>query len=109
MTRYFIGFMLSVGLFIGTGAVLSPINHLACMMPIRAQGIPSPPEGNPGHAEPAPGSNCVHNKDNPDHNCACHRTCEHRDDGGIEVKEDPKCRSFCYRDHCSCPIECEGV
>ncbi len=101
--------VVSLGLFASVGQ-LYPTSHLQCLMPMAsAQGIPSPPEGNPGHGEPAPGSNCVHNAASPDHNCPCHRTCTEEDGKAPVVTEDPKCRSFCYKDHCACPTNCQVV
>jgi hypothetical protein len=73
------------------------------------QQLPGP--GNPGHNPPAPGATCVHNEKDPAHNCLCHRECKQNtdDDGnptaGGYVQEDPKCRVYCYKDHCHCPIE----
>jgi len=76
-----------------------------------AQG-PVPPPGNPGHQQPPPGAACVHNMKDPAHNCTCHRECKDTEgeDGKQEtfVQEDPKCRVFCYKEHCHCPISnCE--
>jgi hypothetical protein len=105
-------FIVSLGLFVSVGMVMSPTTHLACMMPtMMAQGIPSPPEGNPNHEEPAPGSNCVHNPAAPDHNCTCHKHCEQNPDGtnsAVVVEDNVRCRSACYKDHCACRAEnCE--
>lgn len=74
-----------------------------------------PPAGNPGHVEPAPGQMCAREATTPaDHRCACHRVCQPNvdDEGnaapGAYVQEDPKCRVYCYKSHCSCPVEgCE--
>lgn len=68
--------------------------------------------GNPGHKEPPPGESCVHNANDPAHNCACHRECKpDTDDEGnptnppsMHVQEDAQCRVYCYKDHCHCPI-----
>lgn len=73
---------------------------------------PMPPEGNPGHQEPAPGAFCAHNDPNPAHACSCQRECVPSEDADgkqtIEVKEDAKCRAFCFKDHCHCPAKnCE--
>lgn len=68
-----------------------------------------PPPGNPEHKEPAPGQSCVHNTKDPAHHCACQRVCsEYEDDDGhlqIYVQEDAQCRSYCYKDHCHCPVK----
>jgi hypothetical protein len=53
----------------------------------------------------------VHNASDAAHNCACHRECKQNtdDDGnpaeGVFVQEDPKCRVYCFKDHCHCPVE----
>ena len=71
--------------------------------------LPAP--GNPGHQRPAPGESCVHNAKDPAHNCGCHRECKQNtdDDGnpteGAFVQEDPKCRVYCFKDHCHCPVD----
>ncbi len=86
-----------------------------CLVSLHAQGTTVPPEGNPGHEEPAPGANCKHDATDPEHNCACHRECKQNTDPntgqpiqGATVQEDAKCRVYCYKDHCHCPIEnCE--
>jgi hypothetical protein len=76
-------------------------------------------EGNPGHHEPPPGWTCSQGPNVPaDHACTCHRECkdeQNTDENGqatdgqhTEIKEDAKCRSFCYKDHCQCPVHnCE--
>ncbi len=81
---------------------------------LRAQNAELPAPGNPGHTEPAPGEHCVHSASDPAHNCTCHRECKQNtdDDGnpvpGGHVQEDPKCRVYCFKDHCHCPVEnCE--
>ena len=79
-----------------------------------AQDPPLPGQGNPGHHQPAPDENCVHNEKDPAHNCVCHRECKQKTDedgnpaDGAYVQEDPKCRVYCFKDHCHCPVEnCE--
>src|SRR5689334_19143201 len=69
-----------------------------------AQGRELPGQGNPGHHEPAPGENCVHDEKDPAHNCSCHRECKQNTDedgnpsDGEYVKEDAKCRVYCFKD-----------
>jgi hypothetical protein len=50
-----------------------------------------------------------------DHKCDCHRECVRRPpDGGSQgegggstvVIEDPKCKVYCHKEHCACPIKC---
>lgn len=69
--------------------------------------------GNPGHHEPPPGWHCAHGKgDDAKDACTCHRECVDEEvpdaNGGshtqTRVKEDPKCDSFCYQDHCACGL-----
>ena len=44
-----------------------------------------------------------------DKKCVCHRTCEwNPNTRQVEEKEDPKCRSWCFRDHCTCLSECDS-
>ncbi len=108
-------FVISSILFIAVGLAMAPSRYIACMMPMAmAQSIPSPPDGNPNHEEPAPGAHCVHDATDASHNCKCHRVCEqNKDDNGNptqgqRVIEDPKCRSFCYAKSCNCPTDgCE--
>lgn len=80
----------------------------AALLLLVAQQPPMPPPGNPGHQEPAPGQACLHDSRDPAHNCTCHRECQpSEDEDGHQtqtVKEDAKCRSYCYHDHCHCPI-----
>ncbi len=114
-----VAFLFSFTLFLGVGLAMRPAGHLACMMPVgmpavSAQSMPSPPEGNPNHEEPAPGTHCVHDNSDPAHNCACHRKCEtNKDDNGNDtqgqhVVEDSKCRHWCFMKTCLCPTEnCE--
>ena len=79
-----------------------------CNLLMAATALPQLPEpGNPGHREPPPGEACQHGGD-PAHNCACHRECvpDEDEDGHqtVRVQEDPKCRAFCFKDHCHCPV-----
>ncbi len=74
-----------------------------------------PPEGNPGHQEPVPGAVCVHAGPGVDEGSACH--CEpkcmdgHDQEGNADGtqyrQEDPKCRAYCFKTHCSCQSNCE--
>jgi hypothetical protein len=116
--------VLGAGIFslsvIGVGVIrpaIQPPTTVAmgahCLMPrpstVTAQ------EGNPGHKEPPPGWTCSQSKDTPkDHQCSCHRECKDREgldefgegNGRKEtyLAEDVKCRSFCFKDHCNCPV-----
>jgi hypothetical protein len=103
-------------LVLSTGTILpGGFDHLNtvgshCTL-LYAQNGELPAPGNPGHQRPAPGERCVHDASDPAHNCACHRECKQNtdDDGnpaeGAHVQEDPKCRVYCFKDHCHCPIE----
>ncbi len=110
-----LAFCTSLTLFVFVGHITHPVQHLACLMPtVGAQGIPSPPDGNPNHEEPGPGVYCVHDMSKPDHNCTCHRECKPNTDTdgnptqGQTVQEDPKCRSWCFLKSCACPTtNCE--
>jgi hypothetical protein len=77
-----------------------------CLMPrptLMAQ------EGNPGHKEPPPGWTCA---PQGEHACACHRECvdttSEDEDGtqtkGTVVKEDSRCRVYCFMSSCRCPV-----
>lgn len=67
-------------------------------------------EGNPGHKEPPPGWTCA---PSGEHACSCHRECvdttSENEDGtqtkGTTVKEDARCRVYCFMDHCRCEIK----
>ena|SRR6478609_8586940 len=112
MRNLFSGMTLMALLVVGS---FGPIPaHLQCLMdrPLSAQSpLPSPPEGNPNHEEPAPGSNCVHNPADSNHNCNCHKRCEQNPDGtnsAIVVEDNVRCRSACYKNHCACRADnCE--
>jgi len=62
-------------------------------------------QGNPDHREPPPGWFCSHSGTG-DHKCACKRmgdpatSCE-------TVTEEAACKSYCFKDHCKCPVVCE--
>lgn len=104
-----IAFVLALGLL----AVQAPAVQLKpdamgphCLMPrptLLAQ------EGNPGHKEPPPGWTCA---SSGEHACACHRACQdtttENEDGSqstsTTVVEDPRCRVYCFKDHCRCPV-----
>ena len=119
LLKHLISLGITLGLFAGTLWTMQPLQHLQCLMPIAgvvaAQGIPSPPPGNPEHVEPPPGTNCVRDPKHPDHHCECHKRCVENTDGegnptgGVYVQEDyVKCRSACFKSHCMCPTEnCE--
>ena len=46
----------------------------------------------------------------PDHPCACHKTCATgTDEEGTQtpyVAEDSKCLQWCNKSHCGCPVPC---
>lgn len=107
---------LALLLALSSGAMPGPrLVHLDRMGPhclmLSAESATLPAPGNPGHQEPAPGDSCVHDAKDPAHNCTCHRECRQNtdDDGnpapGAYVQEDPKCRVYCFKDHCHCPVE----
>lgn len=66
-----------------------------------------PPEGNPNHEKPAPDAFCSRSK-KEQHACKCHATCVRDEQGNVTgIQEDPKCRAWCFKDHCRCPADCE--
>jgi hypothetical protein len=68
---------------------------------------PMPPPGNPDHQAPEKRAFCSRSKDAA-HTCKCHAKCIVDDKGNVTgVEEDPKCRAWCFRDHCRCPADCE--
>lgn len=102
----------------GHPAIVSPVDIVlpkgmspTCLMP-RPQLMAQ--QGNPGHHEPPPGWHCAHGAgDDKKEPCTCHRECidvNGEDENGTqlpthtEVKEDAKCSSFCYKDHCQCGV-----
>jgi len=103
-------------LVVSTGAVRpgrpTPLEKIGahCLL-LSAQTAELPGPGNPGHNEPAEGEHCVHDSKDAAHNCSCHRECKQNtdDDGnpakGAFVQEDPKCRVYCFKDHCHCPVD----
>jgi len=80
-----------------------------CLLAMPAAQLP--PEGNPDHVKPPEGEHCTHDSADPAHNCHCHRECKQNTDDegnpapGVNVQEDPKCRSWCFKDHCHCPVD----
>jgi hypothetical protein len=54
-------------------------------------------QGNPGHVEPT--QQCAHKPTGKQVGCKCARACS---ETGGEV-EDVKCKSFCFRNWCTCP------
>lgn len=62
------------------------------------------------HTEPPKGWFCHNTPKAPaDHQCTCQRTCAlNKETGEIEEHEDPKCKSWCFRDHCACLSECDS-
>lgn len=83
-----------------------------CALMMAVAQVPEP--GNPGHKQPPPGEHCDHVPNDPAHNCTCHRECKQNTDEegnpapGAYVQEDPKCRVYCFKDHCHCPVaNCE--
>jgi hypothetical protein len=112
----------SLLLLAGSGAVLpvapqrpavDTLTGAHCLL-LYAQSEELPAPGNPGHERPAEGARCVHNEQDAAHNCSCHRECKQNtdEDGnpaqGAHVQEDPKCRVYCFKDHCHCPVDnCE--
>lgn len=101
MTRVLVVLLLSLGATVSR----SPF----CVGAEMAQQVPSmPPEGNPDHAEPAKGAYCSRSKHEA-HSCKCHAKCvpDENDPNAIVRLEDPKCRAWCFKDHCRCPAECE--
>lgn len=68
--------------------------------------LQEPDEYPPGHVCVMP----AQVKGPTDHACTCHRRCENDTDGdgkvtGTYVKEDPQCKQYCHKEHCSCPLE----
>jgi hypothetical protein len=62
------------------------------------------------HQEPPKGWLCMNGSKAPvDHACECHRTCEwDPETKQVREREDPKCKSWCWRDHCACVSECDS-
>src|SRR5262245_42911245 len=58
---------------------------------------PGEEEGNPTHKRPE--RSCSHNPTQQQVDCHCKTDCN--PDG--TQKEDKRCRSYCYKDKCSCP------
>lgn len=79
---------------------------LALTLFLMAQEPWTPEPGNPGHHPPPAGWNCSHTAKDAAHQCACQKTCEDSEDGGIEVREDGEhCKVWCFKDHCHCPVK----
>lgn len=66
----------------------------------------------PNHEEPPAGWNCSRQNLNGTvdeaHACGCRRMCQKDGDGNEIVAEDPACKVFCHKDHCTCEVtKCE--
>ena len=59
---------------------------------------PGEEEGNPTHKSPE--HSCSHKPTDKQVRCHCHVECNPND--GTE-REDTRCRSYCYKDMCTCP------
>jgi hypothetical protein len=103
---------LAIVVLLSLGATVSrsPFCAGAEMAQMAQQRPPAmPPEGNPGHKEPDKGAFCSRSA-KTEHNCKCHAKCVVEDENEPNVitrVEDPKCRAYCFKDHCHCPAECE--
>lgn len=67
-----------------------------------------PPEDYPGqrhHGPPPPGWFCTHNDPNPAKKCSCERL-DTSDNCEGPVSEDRKCKVWCHKQACHCPIAC---
>lgn len=70
--------------------------------------------GQSGHAKPPEGWQCSNHPNAPkDHKCECKKTCAKPTDedgnaveGPMVVTEDTKCKVWCHKDHCACPVKC---
>jgi hypothetical protein len=62
------------------------------------------------HTEPPAGWLCDNRAKTPvDHQCKCARTCAwNPETRQVEEKEDPQCKSWCFRSHCACLSECDS-
>lgn len=62
----------------------------------------------PNHEEPPPGWSCMRQDVNGSveeaHACGCQRMCSKDADGNETVIEDPTCKVFCHKDHCTCEV-----
>jgi len=60
--------------------------------------------------EPPKGWFCSNAPNAPkNHKCDCHRECvkpSPDSDAPATVVEDPKCKVYCHKEHCACPIKC---
>jgi hypothetical protein len=103
MTRIVIVVLLSLGATVSR----SPFCAHAEALQQQPPPPPMPEPGNPGHQPPTKGAWCDRSK-NVAHSCKCHAQCEEDEQGNlVRVREDPKCRAYCYRSHCHCPADCE--
>ena len=61
---------------------------------------PEPPPGTPHNPRP-----CNRPLEPVGHQCLCERKCQHDENGKvIGTIEDTKCRAYCRKDLCSCPV-----
>jgi hypothetical protein len=96
--------------------ILRPAESAFCAGAVQAQQRsqgqrqppPMPPPGNPGHVTPHKDAFCDQSIRSA-HACKCHAKCVEDNDapGKIRIEEDPKCRAWCFKDHCRCPVDCE--
>ena len=66
-------------------------------------------DGNPGHVAPPPGWFCSTDSPVPAKRCRCHRVdvSQHCEAPDNEIREDPKCKAWCFRSSCQCKVHCE--
>jgi len=74
-------------------------SHKSCHMKTSQESgqDPGEEEGNPGHKRPE--HSCSHKPTKDQVGCHCQTDC--KADG--TVREDSRCRSYCYKDMCTCP------
>ena len=81
-----------------------PMRGLAVLFVLGAL-LQQPPDGNPEHRQPPDGWYCSHDAKEAAKRCSCHRVDTSPHCEGLPT-EQPACRSWCYREHCLCPIRC---
>jgi hypothetical protein len=101
-TSIFLVMAMLIGMFLVSAMVKQPSagdSHMSChtvvaQEPGQEQGEE---EGNPGHKRPE--RSCSHKPTTQQVRCHCQTDC--KSDG--TQREDYRCRSYCYKDMCTCP------
>lgn len=101
-TSIFLVLAMLIGILLASAMVMRPTTgdgHMSCHTRASQESgqDPGEEEGNPGHKRPE--HSCSHKPTGKQVSCHCQTDC--KPDG--TQREDSRCRSYCYKDMCTCP------